>query len=245
MFRTGEMIIRVGFKYNDKYLLGFEVKVKSQGDVYVFVFERGHRTQHVSYHKDGRVNHNADRPKEKHVPVMWDIWGEMEPMIRYETPVKDIVGRQRVAGTGWATEDLEKAALPEFVPQPDDIVVEPTTRTVGFSTNIISPGTSARSIGYLRLPVLARYERSSAPIIEIEAFDWLAPQAPAKIMVTTIHMVAPSGGAWLLDDKQFNTLQEAVAASVEQHGTPQTYSVRNDGGVNLYYHRLEDDRFEL
>jgi hypothetical protein len=108
-------------------------------------------------------------------------------------------------------------------------------------------GTPARSIGHLQLPVLARYERGTAPIIEIETFNWLAPQAPAKILVRTIRMVAPSDdGAWLLDDKeQFNTWQEAVAAIVEQYGTPHTYSARNDGGVNLYYHRLEDDPYDV
>ncbi len=241
------MIIRVGFKYNGKYHLGFEIRTAPKGDVYVLVFERGHRRMHVSYPKDGQVNHNADRPNEKHVPVMWDFRGEMEPMIRHETPVKDIVGRQRVAGTGWATEDIEKAALPEFVPQPDDIVVEPTTPTVGFSINIISPGTPARSIGHLHLPVLARYERSTAPIVEIETFDWLAPQAPVRILVTTIRTVAPSNdGAWLLDDKeQFNTWQEAVAAVVGRCGAPHTHSARNDGGVNLYYRRLEDDPYDV
>jgi hypothetical protein len=241
------MIMRVGFRYNGKCLLGFEVKIKPQGDVYVLIFERGHRRQHVSYHRDGRVNHNVDRPNGKHVPVMWDVWGEMQPMTRRETPVKDIVGRQRVAGTGWALEDIEKAALPEFVPLLDDIVVEPTTLTVGFSINIISPGTPARSIGHLRLPVLARYERSDAPVIEIETFDWLAPQAPAKISVTTIRTIEPSSdGAWLLDDKKrFNTWQETVTAVVEQYGAPHTYSARNDGGVNLYYHRLEDDPYDV
>jgi hypothetical protein len=240
-------VIRVGFKYNGKYLLGFEVKIKPQGDVFIFVFERGHRRMHVSYHKDGRVNHNVDRPNQKHVPVQWDIWGTMEPMISYKTPVKNIVGRQRVAGTGWAKEDIEKAELPEFVPQPDDIVVEPTTPTVGFSVNIISPGTPARGIGHLRQPVLARYERGTAPAIEIETFDWLAPQAPAKILVTTPHTIAPDGdGAWLLDDNErFNTWQEAVTAVVKQYGAPHTYSARNDGGVNLYYHRLEDDPYQI
>ena len=72
------MAIRVGFNNDGRYLLGFEVKIKPQGDVYVSIFERGHRRQHVSYHKNGRVNHNADRPNEKHVPVRWDIWGTME-----------------------------------------------------------------------------------------------------------------------------------------------------------------------
>lgn len=241
------MVIQVGFKYNGKYLLGFEVKVKPQGDVFVFVFERGHRRMHVSYHKDGRVNHNTDRPNEKHIPVMWDFWGKMEPMIRYETAVQDIVGRQRVAETGWATEDIEKAALPEFAPQADDVVVEPTTPTVGFSTNIISPGTPARSIGNLRLPVLASYKRGTAPIIEIETFDWLAPQTSAKRLVTTIFMVTPSDdGTWLLSDKErFNTWQEAVTAVIKQRGEPHKYSARTDGGINLYYRRLEDDPFEL
>jgi hypothetical protein len=167
-------------------------------------------------------------------------------MIRYKTPVKEIIGRQRVAGTGWATEDLEKAALPEFEPHPDDIVVEPTTRTVGFSINIISPGTPPQSIGHLRLPVLARYERNLTPIIEIETFDWLAPQARAKLMVTTIHMVAPSGSAWLLDDdKRFNMWEEAVAAGIEQYGTPHRSLARYDGGVTLYYYHLVDDPLEL
>lgn len=243
------MVIRVGLKHNGKYLLGFEVKVKPQGDVFVFVFERGHRRMHISYHKDGRVNHNTDRPNEKHIPVMWDFWGEMEPMIRYDLPIKDIVGRQRVAVTGWATEDIERAALPEFVQQPDDIVVEPTptTPTVGFSINIISPGTPARSIGHLRVPVLARYERGTTPIIEIEIFDWLAPQTSAKRLVITALMVTPSNdGAWLLDDKErFNTRQEAVAAVIKQYGEPHKYSARTDGGINLYYRRLEDDPFEL
>jgi hypothetical protein len=243
------MVIRVGFKYKGKCLLGFEVRVKPQGDVFMFVFERGHRRMHVSYHKDGRINHNADRPNEKHIPVMWDFWGEMEPMILHETPVKDIVGRQRVAVTGWAIEDIEKTALPEFVPQPDDIVVEPTrtTPTVGFSINIISPGTPARSIGHLRVPVLARYERGTTPIIEIETVDWLAPQISAKRLVITVLMVTPSNdGAWLLDDKErFNTWQEAVAAVIKQYGEPNKYSARTDGGINLYYSRREDDPFEL
>ncbi len=174
------MIIRVGFKYNGKYRLGFLLKVKSQGDVYMFVFERGHRREHVSYHKDGRVNYNVDQPNRKNVPVTWDLWGTMEPMIRYETPVRNITGRQEVAVTGWATEDIEKAELPEFVPQPDDIVLEPTTPTTGFSVNIIGSGTTARSVGHLHQPVLARYVRGTRPILEVETFDWLAPQAPAK-----------------------------------------------------------------
>jgi hypothetical protein len=213
----------------------------------MFVFERGHRRMHVSYHKDGRVNHNTDRPNKKHIPVMWDFWGVMEPMIRHKTPVQDIVGRQKVAETGWATEDIEKAALPEFVPRPDDIVVEPMTPTVGFAVNIISPGTPARSIGNLRVPVLARYVRGIRPIIEIETFDWLAPQAPAQLFVTTLLMVTPeNGGTWLLDDKErFNTLQEAIAAAIKQRGEPHKYSARTDGGINLYYCRLEDDPFEL
>jgi hypothetical protein len=241
------MIVRVGFKYNGKHLLGFEIKTKLQGDVYVLVFEGGHRRQHVSYHKDGRVNHNADRPNAKHMPAMWDIWGEMEPMIRYDTPVKDVVGRKRVAGTGWATEDIEKAALPEFVPHADDIVVEPTTPTVGFSVNIISPGTPAREIGDLRLPVLSRHERGTAPTVEIETFDWLAPQVAGKILMTTIRMIVPNNeGAWLLDDnEQFNTCQEAAGAAVAQYGVPHRCSARNDGGVNLYYYHLEDDSYSI
>ncbi len=241
------MVVRIGFKYNGKYLLAFEVRVRPQGDVYVLIFERGHRRQHVSYHKDGRVNYNTDRPNKKHVPVMWDIWGTMEPMIRHDTPVKDIVGRKRVAGTGWATEDIEKAAFPEFVPNSDDIVVEPATPAVGFSVNIISPGTLARSTGDLRLPVLARHVRGTAPLIEVEIFDWMAPQAPAKRTVTTIRMITPSdNGAWLADDKeQFNTREEAVRAVVEQWGAPYTYSHRKDGGINLCYRRVEDDPFEL
>lgn len=171
----------------------------------------------------------------------------MEPMIRYETPVKDIVGRQKVAVTGWATEDIEKAELPEFVPQPDDIVLEPRTPTVGFSINIISPGTPARSIGELRVPVLARYERGTNPTIEIETCDWLAPQAPAKLLITTVLMVTPDNdGTWLLDGKgRFGTRQGAVAAVTKQYGEPHKYSARTDGGINLYYRRLEDDPFEL
>ncbi|GEM_PF-4971974 len=241
------MVIRAGFKYKGKYLKGFEVKVKPQGDVFMFVFERGHRRMHVSYHKDGRVNHNTDRPNEKHMPVKWDFWGKMESMIRYETPVQDIVGRQTVAVTGWATDDIEKAALPEFVPQADDIVVEPTTPTVGFSINIISPGTAARSIGQLRVHVLDRYERGTKPIIEIETCDWLAPQAPAKLPVITVFTVTPDNdGTWLLDDKErFNTWQQAVEAVTKKRGEPHKYSARTDGGINLYYRHLEDDPFEL
>ena len=240
------MVIRVGFRYNGKYLLGFEARTKPQGDVFVFVYERGHRRMHVSYHKNGRVNHNVDGPNRKHVPVEWDIWGTMEPMIRYETPVNNIVGRQRVAGTGWAAKDIERAALPEFVPIPDDIVVEPTTLTVGFSVNIISSGTTARSVGHLNQPILARYVRGTAPLIEVETFDWMAPQAPAKLLVTTIHTIAPSDdGAWLLDDKElFNAWEDAVTAVVEQYGVPHTRSARVDGGVNLYYHRIKDDPYQ-
>ncbi len=104
----------------------------------------------------------------------------MEPMMRHATPVKKIVGRQKVGVTGWATEDIEIAELPEFVPQPNDIVLKPATPTTGFSVNIIGPGTAARSVGHLHQPVLARYVRGTAPILEIETFDWLAPQAPAK-----------------------------------------------------------------
>jgi len=174
------MIIRVGFKYNGKYLLGFEIRVKSQGDVYVLVFERGHRREHVSYHKDGRVNHNVDLPNKTNAPAMWDFRGTMEPMRFDKTPIKNIRGRQEIAVTGWATEDIEIAELPEFIPQPSDIVLEPTTPTTGFSVNIIGPGTPARSVGHLHHSVLARYVRGTAPILEIETFDWLAPQAPAK-----------------------------------------------------------------
>ncbi|MGB2636295.1 MAG: hypothetical protein WAM58_20360 [Candidatus Acidiferrum sp.] len=166
------MTVRVGFRYKGKYLLAFELKVKSQGDVYVFVFERGHRREHVSYHKDGRVNHKADQPNKKNVPVMWDFSGTMEPMRQYKTPVKNITNRQEVAVTGWVTEDIESVGLPEFLPQADDIVLEPTTPTTGFSLNIICPGTPARNVGHLRLPVLARYVRGTAPILEIETFDW-------------------------------------------------------------------------
>jgi hypothetical protein len=172
------MTIQVGFKYRGKYRLAFELKVKSQGDVYVFVFERGRRREHVSYHKDGRVNYSSDQPGEEHVRVKWDGYGAMEPMRFNKTPVKEIAGRQKVGVAGWATEDIEVAELPEFAPQPDDIVVEPTTPTTGFSVNIISPGTPARNVGHLHLPVLARYVRGTAPILEIETFDWSAPQQP-------------------------------------------------------------------
>jgi hypothetical protein len=60
-------------------------------------------------------------------------------------------------------------------------------------------------------------------------------------------MVAPSNdGAWLLDDEErFNTWQEAVAAVIKRHGEPHKYSARTDGGINLYYRRLEDDPFDL
>jgi len=241
------MVVQAGFKYNSKYLSGFEVKLKPKGDVFMFVYERGHRRMHVSYHKDGRVNHNTDHPNEKHVPAMWDFWGVMEPLIRHEPPVQAIVGRQKVAVTAWATEDIDKAALPEFVPEPDDIVVEPITPTAGFSINIISPGTPARSTGNLRAPVLARYERGTNPIIEIETFDWLAPQAPAQRLVKTVLMVTPENdGTWLLEGKErFNTWQEAVAAVMKKSGEPHKLSARTDGGINLYCRRLEDDPFEL
>jgi hypothetical protein len=61
------MVIRVGFKYDGKCLLAFEVKVKPQGDVFMFVFERGHRRMHVSYHQD---------KDSKYVPQdLLDAWG--------------------------------------------------------------------------------------------------------------------------------------------------------------------------
>jgi hypothetical protein len=238
--------VRVGFKHGGRHHLGFEVKVKQEGDVYVFVYERSHRRMHVSYHKDGRVNHNSDRPNKSSVPIMWDFWGEMEPMTRKETPVKDIVGRQRVAVVGWATEDIEKAKLPEFTPQSEDIVLEPTTPTTGFSVNIISSGVPARDIGHLRHTVLSRHVIGTAPVIEIETFDWLAPQARAQREVTSLYTVTPSGGGWILDESEpFNTLEEAQNAVVARHGEPQVISNRRDGGINIYYRRVEDDPFEL
>jgi hypothetical protein len=60
-------------------------------------------------------------------------------------------------------------------------------------------------------------------------------------------MITPDNdGTWLLDDKErFNTWQEAVATVIKQRGEPAKYSPRIDGGINLYYRRLEDDPFEL
>jgi hypothetical protein len=240
------MMARVGFRLHEKCLLGFEVKARPQGDVYVLVFERGYRRMHVSYHKDGRVNHNVDRPNQASTPVMWDVWGAMEPMVRYEAPVKEIVGRQRVAGAGWVTQDIEKAGLPEFAPSSDDIIVVPETPTVGFSINIISPGTRPRKIGNLRLPVLSRFERGAVPIVEIETFDWLAPQSPPKQLVTSIRFITPRDDVWVLDDnEQFNTLDEAQAAVVAKYGEPHQALKRRDGGVNVLYQHVEDDPFDL
>jgi hypothetical protein len=96
------------------------------------------------------------------------------------------------------------------------------------------------------LPVFDRYERGTAPTIEIEAFDWLAPQAPAKRLITSIHTIAPREGVWLLDDHEpFVTLQQAETAVRAKHGEPRRASKRTDGGINLYYRKTEDDPFEI
>jgi hypothetical protein len=203
---------------------------------------------HVSYHKDGRINHNSDSPGKTSAPIKWDFWGEMEPMIGHATPIKDIVGRQKVAVTGWETANIEKAGLPEFVPKPGDIVIEPVKTTTGFLVNIVSAGTPARKIGHLGFPVLARYELGMVPLIEIEVFDYSAPQAAAQRLVKSVHMITPeaSGTGWLLNDfHRFETFDEAVSTVIAEHGMPHAISGRNDAGINLCYQRIEDDPFDL
>jgi hypothetical protein len=240
-----KLIVRAGFNYNGKNHLGFEVRVKPQGDVFVFVFERGHRRMHVSYHKSGRGNHNTDIPNAPSIPVKWDLWGTMEPMISYKTPVEQIRGRQIVAHTGWAIEDIEKAALPTFMPGPNDIVIKPITPTVGFTINIISHGTPPRAEGELHIPVLERFERGTFPMIEVETFDWLAPVAPRKRRVSSLHLITPNGEGWLLDgDTVFDTLEDAQKAVAAKYGVGHM-SKRQDGGINISYTRIEDDPFDL
>lgn len=129
---------------------------------------------HVSYHKDGHVNHRSDRPNAPSVPVQWDITGKMEPMVDYRTPPKNVLERERVAVTGWPTGQIEKAGLNRFVPGPEDIlIVEPKTESVGFLVNIIGPKAVPRTIGEVGSPILERHYIHGAVTLEIEVFDWL------------------------------------------------------------------------
>jgi hypothetical protein len=161
----------VGFRYKDKTLLGFELKVTSRADIYMFVFERGHRRLHMSYHRDGRHHYIADRPNASSVSIQSDYpSGNWEPMESRKIAPLAVDGREEVGVTGWGIADVEGAQLNELIPSPQDIVVNrPQALRLGFCVNIIGPQACR---GGDR--IIERHYVDGPVRLEIEVFDWLA-----------------------------------------------------------------------
>jgi hypothetical protein len=171
----GSLRVNVGFQHDRRKLLGFELKITHKADIYMLVFEKGHRRLHISYHSNGRVHYKADRPNRDAVYVKSDyLTGRMEPIIKREIPPKDVVGRQKVAVTGWGMADVEAAALNEFDPGHEDVLIcQPDAMSLGFCVNIVGPKAIARSTGEVGSPILERRYVDGIVRLEIEVFDWL------------------------------------------------------------------------
>jgi hypothetical protein len=166
--------INVGFRSDGSNLLGIEVKLTERPDIYVFVFERGHRRMHISYHADGRIHHKADRPNRDAVFVECDFpSGRMEPFVRRETRPMDVLSRQRVGITGWGMEDVKLAGLNKFTPGPEDILIDqPKALSLGFCVNVVGPKALKRAISEDGVILERRYIQGVVTV-EIEVFDWL------------------------------------------------------------------------
>jgi hypothetical protein len=127
---------KVGFQHQDRRFLAFELKITTDADIYMLIFERGHRRMHISYHADGRLHYKADRPNADSVLIETDFpSGEMEPLIYFKTPPLLVVEREEVGVTGWALidADIEKADLNQFAPDAEDILInQPEALSLGF-----------------------------------------------------------------------------------------------------------------
>src|ERR1700732_5068250 len=167
--------INVGFQHQGRNLLGFELKITKNADIYMLVFERGHRRMHISYHSNGRIHYKADRPNHDAVFIKSDFSsGIMEPMVRREIRPKDVVARQKVGVTGWGIQDVERAGLNQFAPGAEDIVIiQPEALSLGFCVNVIGPQASERTTSEGGSPVLARRYIEGVVKLEVEVFDWL------------------------------------------------------------------------
>jgi hypothetical protein len=172
--------INVGVKHEGRSLLGFELKITPKADIYMFVFERGHRRMHISYHADGRIHYKADRPNHDAVFIESDFRaGIMEPIKRQEVRPTDVVNRQRMGVTGWGVEDIKRAELNEFTPGPEDVLIDqPEALSIGFCVNVVGPQAPKRAISGDGV-ILERRVIKGAVTVEIEVFDWLVDSRSA------------------------------------------------------------------
>lgn len=166
----------VGFRYAETNLLGFELSVTNKSDIYMLVFERGHRRMHISYHRDGRLHYKADRPNADSVPIMTDYpTGLMTPMVKQKIRPLNVVDREEVGITGWGMAEVERAALRTFTPGAEDIlIVQPQALSLGFCVNVIGPQSFPRAARGGDRIIERRYVQGVVKL-EIEIFDWLAP----------------------------------------------------------------------
>jgi hypothetical protein len=167
--------INIGFQHRGTSLLGFELKITQDADIYMLVFERGHRRMHISYHQDGRYHYKADTPNAESVIIKSDFpTGKMEPVGGRRPRPVDVVDREKVGLTGWGIADVESANLNQFTPGTKDILIDqPKALSLGFCVNVIGPQASPRArIG--SDPILERRYIQAAVNLEIEVFDWLA-----------------------------------------------------------------------
>jgi hypothetical protein len=166
--------INVGFQKNGSNLLGFEIKISNNADIFMLIFERGHRRMHISYHSNGRIHYKADRPHHDAVYIESDYpTGKMEPVAKHEIRPQDVVTRQEVGVTGWGMEDVGRAGLNKFVPGPEDIlVIQPKALSLGFRVSVVGPQASSRATSGEGIILERRYIQGAVRV-EIEVFDWL------------------------------------------------------------------------
>lgn len=173
--RMNSKRINVGFQYKGTSLLGFELKITKKADIYMLIFERGHRRMHISYHSDGRLHYKSDRPKADGVIIETDFpTGRMEPLVKRKVPPAKVVQREEVATTGWGMSDVENAGLNEFSPNAEDVlIVQPDALSLGFCVSVVGPEWFRRvAIG--SDPIIERRYVNGVVKLEIEVFDWLA-----------------------------------------------------------------------
>lgn len=165
----------VGFRYKGTNLLGFELRVTQRADVYMLVFERGHRRMHISYHRDGRFHYKADRPNAESVSIMSDYpTGTMTPVGGQRLRPIEVVEREKVGVTGWGMAEVDTAQLNRFVPASQDVlIVQPDALSLGFCVNVIGPEAFPRDRVGSDLILERRYLQGVVKL-EIEVFDWLA-----------------------------------------------------------------------
>jgi hypothetical protein len=166
--------INVGFQHQGKKLLGLELKITPNANIYMLVFERGHRRMHISYHADGRLHFKADRPKADSVLIESDFpTGRMEPLVNRLIRPAEVVDRQEFGVTGWGMADVEKAGLNLFAPNAEDVlIIQPEALSLGFCVSVVGPQASPRAARGGD-PILERRYVQGVVALEIEVFDWL------------------------------------------------------------------------